>query len=565
MASQSKFKYYISIAAVLLGLFLVLPNFIKKGENPTGLAKYLPETAMRLGLDLQGGIHMVLGIDLDRAVINEAENMAFDVKKKIEDDKIPNAGFHKDPDGTEFELDFANVQDRKSFESMVTEFFPRLEISRFGLAHFDSNHAIKLDVRDEFLNQIEKDTVDNAVKTLRNRLDQFGVAEPSIAPKGKDKIIVQLPGMEDPDRARAILSKTANLEFQLVSTDVTQVELDGWLSEIYKEVGKDAPLATLQPLLRDKLPENTELIFQEETDATTSEVSRFPYVVSRENRISGENLEDARMGQDTYGMPAVEIRFNSEGAKLFGDLTKAGLQKPLAIVLDDKIMSAPIIQSHITNGISSITFGNQARNQAFEEAKDLALILRSGALPAPIEILENRTVGPSLGKDSIEKGIKAILLGLLLILIFMLVYYRASGFLANMALVINLIFVVACLGMLGATLTLPGIAGILVSIGMSVDANIIIFERIREELSTGRPIKAAIEMGYERAHETILDSNLTTIVTGMILFYFGTGPIKGFAVTLIFGLVANYITALWFTRMGYTWWLGRRERQTLSI
>lgn len=566
MNSSWKTKFYFSFFFVLMATYFVLPNFYATdGDGP--LSKFLPETALRLGLDLQGGIHMVLGIDLDRALLNEAESLAYQIKKKAENDELVLTGFHKHLDSTKMEADFSTVEDKGKFESMITEFFPTLEISRYGVEKFSSDNAISLDIRKDRLNQLEKETIDQALETLRNRLDEFGVAEPSIVAKGKNRIIVQLPGMDDPDRAREILSKTAILEFQLVTDDVPAADVASWLREIYDELGQDAPLASIQRKLYDKLPNNVELLFEEVLDPTTGEVQRTPYTVSRELRISGENLEDARMTQDQYGMPAVSIRFNNQGARDFGDLTKEGIGKQLAIVLDDKIVSAPVVQAHITGGESQITFGSgiRPRNEIFQEAKDLALVLRSGALPAPIEILENRTVGPSLGKDSIEKGIQAILLGFLLIVIFMMLYYRGSGLIANVALTINLIFVVACLGMLNATLTLPGIAGILVSIGMAVDANIIIFERIREELYTGRPVKGAIELGYEKAHETILDSNLTTIMTGLILFYFGTGPIKGFAVTLIFGLIANYITALWFTRLGYEWWIEKKQVKTLSI
>ncbi|MCB0273068.1 MAG: protein translocase subunit SecD [Bdellovibrionales bacterium] len=566
MNSSWRLKFFASVFVVLVSIIYVLPNFTR-GEEDKGLAKFLPNSALRLGLDLQGGIHMVLGIDLERALLNEAESMAYQIKKKAQSDKIEFSDFYKNLDTTRMEVDFVSEADKQKFESMVSEFFPTLEISSFGIDKFSSDFAIALDLRKDRLNQLEVETIQQALETLRNRLDEFGVAEPTIVAKGKNQIVVQLPGMDDPDRAREILSKTAILRFQVVSNEVAPVDLASWLREIYDEMGADAPLADIQKRLEGKLPSDTELLFEEVKDPTTGEVQRTPYVVTRGQRISGELLEDARLTQDEYGMPAVSIRFNAQGAKDFAALTKEAIGKQLAIVLDDKIVSAPTVQAHITGGESQITFGSglRPRNEVFQEAKDLALVLRSGALPAPIEILQNKTVGPSLGKDSIEKGLKAMLLGFVMIVLFMMVYYRASGLLANIALAINILFVVACLGMLNATLTLPGIAGILVSIGMAVDANIIIFERIREELSSGRPVKGAIELGYEKAHVTILDSNLTTIITGLILFYFGTGPIKGFAVTLIFGLIANYITALWFTRLGYEWWVDKKQSTTLSI
>jgi protein-export membrane protein SecD len=238
----------------------------------------------------------------------------------------------------------------------------------------------------------------------------------------------------------------------------------------------------------------------------------------------------------------------------------------LAIVLDDQVRSAPVLQSHIPDGRAQITLGSfRSHDEIFKEASDLSLVLRAGALPAPIEILENRTVGPSLGKDSIEKGLNAMMIGVLIVIIFMILYYRMSGFVADIAVLVNVIFTIACLGLLNGTLTLPGLAGILVSVGMGVDANIIIFERIREELKLGKTVKAAVEMGYERAHLAILDSNLTTIIVGIILFEFGSGPIKGFALTLIFGLIANYFTAIWFTRLFYEWLIQKFQPKTLSI
>ncbi|PIU41536.1 MAG: protein translocase subunit SecD, partial [Candidatus Omnitrophica bacterium CG07_land_8_20_14_0_80_42_15] len=366
------------------------------------------------------------------------------------------------------------------------------------------------------------DATDRAVEIIRNRIDQFGVRETSIQKQGVDEIVVQLPGVTDRSRAIDIIGKTAMLEFKLVSSDAEKIKqaLDG------------------------TAPEGYELKYTEENSE--------PVLLEKQAVLTGDSLVDAsvQFSQSGFNEPVVSLKFNPEGARKFSEITASNVGKRLAIVLDGKVQSAPSIREPIPSGEAVISgrFGMQ-------EAQDLALVLRIGALPAPMEIEEERTVGPLLGQDSINKGFKASLIGLAYIFLFMAVYYLLTGLISDIALFLNLIMILGGLGLLpvlfpgvSATLTLPGIAGIALSLGMAVDANVLINERIREELKTGRPLRTAIANGYDRAFSAIFDSNLTTLIAAFFLFQFGTGPIRGFAVTLIIGLIASMFTAIVVTR-----------------
>ncbi|MEZ4703761.1 MAG: protein translocase subunit SecD [Bdellovibrionota bacterium] len=569
MNSNWKWKAGAAVLSVVLGIWFLLPNVYSPGATdakgePAWYTKFLPDSGIQLGLDLRGGIYMALGVDLDRALLNEADRYANDLKEFLTEKEIPFELVERQFSSTRILVRLTSRDNLDNFESLLRKEFNILTVVSADSG--DLSYVLTLDPNRQ--SEIERDTIAQALETLRNRLDEFGVAEPSIQAKGKDQIIVQLPGLDDPSKAKEVLARTAQLEFKIVDQrSLTLGELNALVEEAEKTLGEDYTMEDLNKELYGKIPSGTEVMFEEVDDASNNQViQRTPYLLINSTRISGDLLDDARVGVGQFNEPVVNIRFNPKGTKEFDVLTKDHVGELLAIVWDDKIFSAPRIDGHIPSGRSVITFGGlKSRQEIMEEAKSLSIVLRAGALPAPIEILESRTVGPSLGKDSIEKGMKAIFLGVLLVVLFMAVYYRWSGLLADFAVLINLIFILAALGSLHATLTLPGIAGILVSIGMAVDANVIIFERIREELRSNKPIKTAVELGYDRAHLTILDSNLTTVITGLVLFQFGTGPIKGFAITLIFGLIANYITALWFTRMVYDWFLQKYELKRLSV
>ena len=373
-----------------------------------------------------------------------------------------------------------------------------------------------------------RDAPDRALETIRHRIDEFGVTEPSIVRQGKNRILVQLPGIEEPDRAIAVIERAAFLEFKLVNGD---------------------PQA-LREALAGNIAQGYELKYLEGESL----------LLEKEAALTGEVLTGAFVDYGEYGQPHVSIRFNRRGGRWFARITGENIGERLAIVLDDKVHSAPVIQDRITGGEAVIT-----GRFSMEEASDLALVLRAGALPAPVKIIENRHIGASLGEDCVRKGVRAAIIGLILVVLFMGFYYLSSGLIASFALCLDLVIIMGALAMLGATLTLPGIAGIILTIGMAVDANILIFERIREELKVGGTVRLAIANGYKKAFLTVLDANVTTLIAALVLFQFGTGPIRGFAATLSIGILASMFTALLVTRVIFDLWTMSRRVERLSI
>jgi len=370
--------------------------------------------------------------------------------------------------------------------------------------------------------------VDAALEIIRNRIDQFGVREPTVARQGESRIVVDLPGIEDPQRAIDLIGRTALLEFKLIDTN-----------------------NTINEAREDSLPPGDEILY----DSTGND-----YLLKKKALLTGAALEDAQVKIDEWGQPYVALEFNPEGADQFEEITGRHVGERLAIVLDNVVKSSPVIKQRITGGEAVITGGF-----TMQEATELRIVLKSGALPVPLSIIQNTIIGPSLGRDSIQKGLFAGIVGLIVVLIFMAIYYKKAGLIANAALLLNLLFLVAALAALKATLTLPGIAGIILTIGMSIDANVIIFERIREELRRERAPRSAIDAGYSKALRTILDANITTLITALILFEFGTGPIKGFATTLSIGILASLFTAIIVTRALFNVLLANKPIQKLSI
>ncbi len=503
---------------------------------------------------------MVLGVDLVRALMNESDNIARDLVDFAKKDNIEIESVQRVFENSSIEV---NLQDEKSVGA-----FERFVMDKLAMELIQSNGPkVLIDLNSQRKNEIQKQTIAQALETLRNRIDEFGVAEPSIQAQGHDRIVVQLPGMQNPERAKSVLGKTAQLEFKIVDRDsLSMAELETLVDSAKQSLPQKFNVRDLNRALQGKIPSGTSVLFRDLEDASLDKTQSIPILVKTGERLTGDMLDHAQMGFDENNWPEVHLRFNATGTEVLDQISQANIGAQLAIILDDKVYSDPVLQTRISDGRPRITFGGlKSREQTFQEAKDLAIVLRAGALPAPVEILESRSVGPSLGRDSIENGLKAILIGVFAVLIFMMVYYKLAGVVANLAVLVNMIFVLASLALLGATLTLPGIAGILISIGMAVDANVIIYERIREELLSGKSIKSALDLGYERAHLTIMDSNLTTIITGLVLMEFGSGPIKGFAVTLIFGLIANYFTALWFTKLIFEWGTNTFNPKRFSI
>ncbi|MBP1699962.1 MAG: protein translocase subunit, partial [Deltaproteobacteria bacterium] len=385
---------------------------------------------------------------------------------------------------------------------------------------------------------VKKRAIEQALEIIRNRIDQFGVAEPEITLQGTDQILVQLPGIRDPQRAIKLIGQTALLEFKLVDEE-----------------------GDVDEALKGNIPPGDMVLYQRSVDPQTGAARRIPFLLKEKTLMTGEFIKDARVSLESgFGESHVAMEFTDVGAKLFEQITGANVKKRLAIILDNNVYSAPVIQERIAGGRAQIT-----GRFTPEEGNDLALVLRSGSLPAPVKILEQRTVGPSLGEDSIRKGIISIIISAIVIVLFMVLYYKVTGIIADVALILNVVLVFAALAIFRATLTLPGIAGLVLSIGMAVDANILVHERIKEELRWGKTVRAAIDQGYHRAFITIIDSNLTTLIAGVFLYQFGTGPVKGFAVTLCIGILANIFTAVYVTRLIFDFITLRPGMKQLSI
>jgi len=509
------------VAAVIVGslIYLYPPSFVRPWlyAHPPGPARGLLPGTINLGLDLQGGIHLVLGVDLDKAIESQVERAVPTVRAAFERKGVAVSRIQR-RGASELVVELASPQAFGAAQTAVAA-----ELGSFEMREPDQAAGrFILAMLPKEVTTLRELSVRQALETIRNRVDQFGVAEPAIQQQGENRILVQLPGVQDPERAKALIGKTALLEFKLVDERL------------------DADRAA-----REGVSEGLELVYQRRIEKETRQERRVPFVVQRKAVLTGADLSTARVSIDqNTGEPYVSVEFSPAGARVFAEVTEASVGRRLAIVLDGNVHSAPVIRERIPSGQAQITGGFTT-----DEATDLAIVLRAGALPAPVQVLEERTVGPSLGADSIRQGLVSIGVSALVVFAFMLVYYRLSGLIADIALGLNLLILLAGMAALGATLTLPGIAGIALTIGMAVDTNVLIFERIREELRSGKTVRAAIDSGFSRAFTTIIDTHVTVLVTAAILYNFGTGPVKGFAVSLFIGLVASLFTAVFFTRL----------------
>jgi preprotein translocase subunit SecD len=486
---------------------------------------------MNLGLDLQGGMHLVLEVEAEKAVDSATDRLVTEVSEGLAKLAIPNLEVRK----VAHDQLVVSVADAGRVEAVAEAMkaFPSLvpEGTKGG-----TELSYRLD--GQRVKRLMDNAMDQALETIRNRVDEFGVAEPTIQRQGSRNIVVELPGIKDAARAVQLIGKTARLEFRLVDEQ-----------------------RSVEEALKGKVPEGAEVLYERKVNKQTGEVTRAPFLIRKQVLLTGDALTDAevRIGSQ-FNEPYVSIEFDREGARRFERITSENVGKRLAIVLDNTVYSAPVIRERIAGGQAQIT-----GSFTFEEASDLAIVLRAGALPAPVRIEYESIVGPSLGQDSIQQGLVAGLIGSSIVVLFMLIYYRLSGVVASIALVLNILLLLAGLGYFHATLTLPGIAGIVLTLGMAVDANVLIFERIREELRLGKPPRAAVEAGFSRAWSAILDGNVTTLIAAAMLFQFGTGPIKGFAVTLSLGLLANLFTAVFVCKFIFDSALAFRPIQRLSI
>jgi preprotein translocase subunit SecD len=519
-------KLVLVLVVVVAAIIYTLPTL-----KPT----LWPHKKINLGLDLQGGMHLVLEVDSQKAVESTVERISQEIREMLKKDNIRHVTVDR-IEGTRIATEVKSEENNEKFKALLDEDFR--DLRKVSEKMNDGHLSIILGLTDSDRDHIEKLAVDQALETIRNRIDQFGVAEPDIRRQGENRILIQLPGIKDTERAKDLIGKTALLEFKLV--DDTH---------------------SIDEALKGDVPPGDEILYKVEENPETQRSVKTPFLLKKRTLLTGAYLTDARVQIDSqFNEPYVSINFDKKGARIFERITAENVNKRLAIVLDQNVYSAPVIQEKIAGGQARIT-----GRFTTEEARDLAIVLRAGALPAPVNILEERSVGPSLGADSIRQGLLSMCIGGLLVVVFMVIYYKTAGLIADLALVLNILLIGAGLAGFQATLTLPGIAGIILTIGMAVDANVIIFERVREELALGRTARAAIDAGYNRATLTILDANVTTLIAAVVLFQFGTGPVKGFAVTLSLGVIASLFTALILSRLIFDYLMMYRQAKTLSI
>ena len=532
MLHFSNFKITGIALLLLLGVLFALPNFMRE-ETRLSLPGIIPSGTLNLGLDLQGGSHLLLSVDTDTVQRERLEDLTSDIRLALRGERIGYSGLSRVAGGVSVTIrDSEDMEKAASVlqglaqpvtSSVLTSFEQRADLS---IENTEGQTFVLLVTEDAIAARNTR-TVQQSIEIIRRRVDELGTTEPTIQRQGEKRILVQVPGLDDPERLKALLGQTAKMNFHLVDQTVSG----------YDVVNGKRP------------PAGSRLVY-------TDTEPQVPYVIRRRAMVSGERLVDASVGFDPQtNAPEVNFRFDALGGRKFGEVTQANVGRPFAIVLDDKIISAPIIQTAILGGSGRIT-----GNFSVEEANDLAILLRAGALPAPMSILEERTVGPGLGADSVAAGRIALIVGFVAVIGFMIVSYSLFGVFANVALIANLVLIMAVLSGLQATLTLPGIAGIVLTVGMAVDANVLIFERIREELALGKNPIIAIDMGYSRALGTILDANVTTLLAAIILFQLGSGPIRGFAITLAIGIVTSVFTAFVLTRLLVSLWLRRQGK-----
>src|SRR5256885_4390940 len=536
------------VVVVVMSVIFFVPSYQPFYQAlPGWLKRVMPNKGITLGLDLQGGIHLVMEVDEDRAVEIAVDRSVVSLQDGLVDKKIPVESVTR-TGPAQVTIQFQNAELKAQIQKMIDDFPTFSETQSAGTAN-----RLVWELREVEVKRIKDSAINQALETIRNRIDQFGVAEPMVQRQGLKQIVVQLPGVKEPKRARDLIKETALLEFKMLDED-NQTKLD-----LPARIPKDKEADVLKQV-EGKLPEGDQILFERAFEKDSGREYRVPYLVKKRVMLAGDVLSDARVSIGQFNDPYVLVTFDAKGSREFDRITAENVKKRMAIVLDNTVYSAPVIQERISGGRAQIsgTFSMQ-------EANDLSIVLRAGALPAPLKIIQDLTVGPSLGRDSIEKGIRSTLIAGAAVVLFMMIYYRLSGLVADFALALNLICLIGALAGLNATLTLPGIAGIILTIGMGVDSNVLIFERIREELRQSKPVRLAVDGGYDKALLTIIDSHVTTLITGLALFLFGTGPIKGFAVTLCLGIAINLFTALVGTKVVFDVINQRGRIERLSI
>jgi preprotein translocase subunit SecD len=521
-------RLYLAGVLTAVAIVILLPSF--NIGLPQWWSEWFGATKIQLGLDLQGGTHLLMGVKLDEAVKTQLRRRGDDLKRELKTNKLDFEDISQAASGAVI-VKLKSADERSPFLDLTQKSFPDLNISNVSSPTGGPAYSLTFKPRD--LAQIKSNAMDQALETIRNRIDQLGVRETTVAREGDTEILVQLPGIQDPERAKELIGKTAVLEFKLVDD-----------SHNVQDATQNGP------------PPGDEILY-----GPVDRGGKTPYLVEKPVLMQGDVVTDARVrpGGRLEG-PYVSVDLDSRGAQIFDALTGENVGRRLAIVLDGTVYSAPVIKERIPGGHVQIT-----GRFSIDEAHDLAIVLRSGALPAPVEIEEERTVGPSLGRDSIRQGEFSFVIGAAAVLIFMAIYYNGAGLLADFGLSLNILLLICVMAAMQATLTLPGIAGIVLTLGMSVDANVLVNERMREELRAGKSPREAVREGYFRAWSAIRDSNFTTFVAGVILFQFGTGPVKGFAVTLCVGVLTGLFSCIVVTRAWYDYLISVRRLNRISV
>jgi preprotein translocase subunit SecD len=578
-------KVILTLGLILASVVMLIPTIL--GDDTPDWFKSITDKRINLGLDLRGGIHLVLGVEVEKAVADYVYRLTEEVDQFCEEEDLRCEKISNEDGKPILYVTFANETDLTGAKDELVRYLGNMNVID---APEDKVNTLAFEIQDDFAKHRKQTAVLQAIETLRNRIDEMSVREALVARQGETSILIQIPGIKDVERARKMIGQTAQLEFKIVDdthTGLTQYKDEvpaPWTMEFETNTDKNGNmtqspylsgpkddagdnLRQIREWLVGKVDSEHEVLFEEYEDSKKLETRWRSYTLIKRTMLTGDTITDARVSIDQQqNRPYVSMNFDRQGARQFGKVTGEHVKERLAIVLDNRVKSAPVIQSAITGGRAQITLNAlKSYNELFEEAQDLSIVLRAGALPAPVRFEENRTVGPTLGKDSIESGQRSIIVGFIIVVIFMLMYYRMSGMIANSALFLNLLFIMAVMAAFGATLTLPGLAGIVLTIGMAVDANVIIFERIREESRIGKTKKAAIDSGYGKAFWTIFDANITTAIAGFVLWSYGTGPVKGFAVTLLVGIACSMFTAIFVTRLVFDLVTEKSKSESLSI
>jgi preprotein translocase subunit SecD len=522
-------RLYLAGVLVAVSVILLLPSL--NMELPDWWKTWIPTPGIHLGLDLQGGTHLLMEVKIDDAVKTALKRRGDDLKRELKDNKVDFQDISMNSAG-DLTAVLKNAEERSAFLDLVGKLFPDLTVST-AQAPAGGGPAYVLTFKQRDLMLVRNNAMEQALETIRNRIDQLGVRETTVVKEGQNEILVQLPGIQDPERAKEIIGKTAVLEFKLLDDN-----------------------HSVEDALREGPPPGDEILY-----SPPGPGGRRPYLVESPVLMTGDVVTDARVrpGSALEG-PYVTVDLDRRGAQIFDALTSQNVGRHLAIILDNTVYEAPVIKERIPGGHVQIT-----GQFSVDEAHDLAIVLRSGALPAPVDIIEERTVGPSLGRDSIRQCEVSFVVGAAVVLVFMAVYYSGAGILADFGLSLNILLLVCVMAAMQATLTLPGIAGIVLTLGMSVDANVLVNERMREELRNGKTPREAVKIGYQRAWSAIRDSNISTFVAGLILFQFGTGPVKGFAVTLCVGVLTGLFSCIVVTRAWYDYLISMRKLNTISV